>query len=401
MNTNAPHDASGQFIGYLYQALASLLLLFENKEPKSQICLEKFDDVAFVEKDRPSVMIQTKHQLHKQGNLLDTSVDLWRTIQSWCDAIKADSCNLADTDFIIITTALVPEGTASSYLSKSHIRDSAKALTILQNVAKSHGGQTNKKFYESFLSLDLSLQDHLVSHTYVYGNSPAIYDIKKDLMRYVRCATLPIHEEKVYEKTIGWWFASIIECLCSPEPVYINRDQLQSELYDIGSQYKADSLPIDIDFYYDPSDDEMDELSPENRIFIEQLKLISISNDRLKRCIRDYYNAFRQRSLWVREQLLFVNELAEYEAALIDEWNRLYLIMKENLEDYGSELNSNHKEKAGHSLFGKIEELNKPIRERVNKTFIMRGTYHELANQLKVGWHVDFMDRLCHLLGGN
>jgi hypothetical protein len=42
--------------------------------------------------------------------------------------------------------------------------------------------------------------------------------------------------------------------------------------------------------------------------------------------------------------------------------------------------------------------LNINIREKVNKPFVMRGTYHDLANQLKVGWHVDFMNRLCHLL---
>lgn len=28
----------------------------------------------------------------------------------------------------------------------------------------------------------------------------------------------------------------------------------------------------------------------------------------------------------------------------------------------------------------------------------MRGSYHILANQLKIGWHVDFFDRLKQLL---
>lgn len=28
----------------------------------------------------------------------------------------------------------------------------------------------------------------------------------------------------------------------------------------------------------------------------------------------------------------------------------------------------------------------------------MRGSYHMLANQLKVGWHIDFYDRLKRLL---
>lgn len=82
------HDATGQLSGYLYQVLSALLLLLESRNPDSQLCIEKFDDVAFVEKDNPQIMIQIKHQLHRQGNLSDTSTDYWRTIKSWCDHIK-------------------------------------------------------------------------------------------------------------------------------------------------------------------------------------------------------------------------------------------------------------------------------------------------------------------------
>lgn len=82
------HDASGQLSGYLYQVLSALLLLLECKNPDSQLCIEKFDDVAFMEKDNPQIMIQIKHQLYRQGSLSDTSTDYWRTIKSWCDHIK-------------------------------------------------------------------------------------------------------------------------------------------------------------------------------------------------------------------------------------------------------------------------------------------------------------------------
>ena len=36
--------------------------------------------------------------------------------------------------------------------------------------------------------------------------------------------------------------------------------------------------------------------------------------------------------------------------------------------------------------------------DRVREAYVMRGTYHILANGLKVGWHVDFTERLQHLL---
>ena len=50
--------------------------------------------------------------------------------------------------------------------------------------------------------------------------------------------------------------------------------------------------------------------------------------------------------------------------------------------------------------FGEIEKLERPIRKDVSQPFIIRGTFHGLSNEKKVGWHVDFMVRLCQVLKG-
>lgn len=400
MEEHGKHDAPGQLSGYLYQVLAALLLLLEAQEPEAKLCIERFDDVAFIEDDLPQVMVQTKHQLTKRGNLGDTSVDLWRTINSWCDSIKKYRSTTADTRFIIVTTAIAKEDSAASHLAKFSGRDWRKAKDILLNIAKTDTGKTNNPFYQAFLALEPDEQENLVKHIYICDMSPSISDIKISIMPYIRIITLPPFEQRVYDKVIGWWIRNIIQCLVSVEPVFISYRQLQQELFDIGSEYKADSLPIDVDPFYQPTDEELEALSPQNRIFIEQLNLIALSHDRLKRCIRDYYNAYRQRSQWVRESLLFIDDLTKYEKALIDEWDRLFIIMKEHLEDYGNTVSDDQKRKQGKSLFDRVEELNFPIRKNVSQPFIMRGTFHQLANQLKVGWHVDYMKRLCHLLRG-
>lgn len=400
MSPNNIHNASGQMAGYFYQVLAALSLLLDSRERNAQVCIEKFDDIAFIEQDEPILMIQTKHQLYRRGNLTDTSIDLWRTIKSWCDSINNSQTHLLDTHFAILTTSVAQEKTAAYYLRKDGNRNTNEAIRLLIEATKAETVQANEKYYSAFLGLSQELRDNLIRHTYVYDNSQNISNLKTDIMRYIRCATLPQFEERVYNSVLGWWINAVIQCLCSEDPVFINRIQLQQIIFDIGSGYKADSLPIDIDAYYNPSESELNELIPENRIFIEQLKPISLSNDRLRRCIREYYNAYRQRSLWVREQLLLANELQDYEALLIDEWNRLFSIMKEKLADYGEELTEQSKAKAGRELFGNIEDFNLPIRERVTQPFIMRGSYHDLANRMIVGWHINFMERLCHLLRG-
>lgn len=394
------HDASGQLIGYFYQILTALLLLLETKEPKSKICIEKFDDVSFVKDNVPQIMVQTKHHITKQGTLTDTSIDLWRTINSWCDSIKRNLVSTKDTKFIIITTAEAKDNTAAFYLNKSNYRKPDKALAILRDIAKFNFVHTNQPFYKMFMSLDEDEQENLVNHFFICDSAPHIRDVKISIMPYLRPATFPQFEEKVYDKLVGWWINNVIECLDSVEPVFISYGQLRNQMNDIGNEYKADSLPIDVDPQYQPTEDELEQLSPKNRLFIEQLRLIALKDERIKRCVRDYYNAYQQRSQWVRESLLYIDDLTKYENILVDEWNRLFLIMKEELDECGDRVTADQKCTKGRDLFNEIEKLERPIRKNVSEPFIMRGTFHGLANQKRVGWHVDFMDRLCHLLIG-
>lgn len=390
------HDASGQLSGYLFQILSALLLLCESG-PDSQICIEKFDDIALGDSDVPQHLVQVKHHLH-QKNLNNTSIDYWRTVKSWCDYLANNGLDGNITKFIIITTARSNDGSIAYYLKDSLSRDWKKALESMCQIAEDGSSKTNVPYYKAFKSLDKEQKEYLVEHTYIYDNSPTIQDIKERIMPYIRLSTLQKYEDKVYEKVIGWWMANIIECLSSTKPIFISYQQLRNKIYDISSRYKDESLPIDVNPGYQPTEEDLNNLPPKKRIFIEQLSLISISNDRLKRCIRDYYNAYCQRSQWVRESLLFINDLDEYECRLVDEWDRLFIIMREDLNRYGKALSEDQKQDAGRALFNKIEELDIPIRKNVSEPFIMRGSYHELSNRGTVGWHVEFMDRLYDLL---
>ena len=69
--------------------------------------------------------------------------------------------------------------------------------------------------------------------------------------------------------------------------------------------------------------------------------------------------------------------------------------MEDDLDKCAEE---NEKIRKGRSLFSNIENKDIRIRPKCQDAFVMRGSYHMLANQLKVGWHIDFYDRLKKLL---
>ena len=389
------HDAPGQMSGYLYQVLAALLILLESKDGNSQICIEKFDDVAFIDQDVPQILIQTKHQISKRENLIDSSTDLWRTIKSWCDTGAKLNNNFLGTKFVIITTAIADKNTAAFYL-KGTERKTDKALEQLLNTATAQAQSTNKIFYGAFLSLTPEQQKNLIGNIYIFDHSFHISEFQKQLKDIFKYATLPQFEDAVCERVEGWWIKKVIECLCSPETVLIHQKQIQAKVFEIASEYRSDSLPIDVNFSALPSDTTWKNIKEPNKLFVEQLKLIMLSDERTKRAIRDYYHAYQQRARWVREELLYVDELESYEIKLVDEWHRLFSIMKENLND--EEITEERdKAKYGRQLFSTIEELDIHIRERVTQPFIMRGTFHGLANELRVGWHTEFYQRLIEL----
>jgi hypothetical protein len=135
---------------------------------------------------------------------------------------------------------------------------------------------------------------------------------------------------------------------------------------------------------------EISDLLPEERLFVEQLRLVTVGSERIKSAISDYWRAFQQRSRWVREELLLDTDLEQYEDRLVREWKELFLIMKENM------LESADPALEGRDLYNRIVITGQhiPIRPSFPNPVVMRGSFHILANALKIGWHPHFEERL-------
>lgn len=390
----ATHQATEQMLGYLYQVRYALNLLLNNDNENHLISIERFDDVAFSEDDSPKQMIQLKHHVRQHGNLSDASTDIWRTLKVWIDAIVANEKLLTDANFLIITTANAPEGSAASLL-KAKCRDEKQAYTQLKAVADTSENQAHRSYYSSFIKLGEDKAKKLLAKIQIIDEASNILDVSGNLIRIIRYSCMPKFQDQVCERIEGWWYRKAIDALCSDTPVYFSQQQVRSVIVSISQEYAEDNLPIDVLDFSTPSPEE---LSQCDRIFYEQLKLICTSNRHIRTAIRDYYRAFRQRANWIRNDLLYVNELEKYEQRLVDEWEHHFASMEDKLNVLGPNITEQDKVKHGQSLLSDIEVLDIKIRPKVQDAFVMRGSFHILANQLTIGWHMDFQERLKHLL---
>ena len=388
------HQASEQMLGYLYQVRYALALLLENDNSDCQISIEKFDDVAFSKDDIPIQLIQLKHHIQHQGNLADASTDMWRTIKVWLDAISETPDILDGTNFLIITTATAPIDSAAFLLKKDSNRNPDTAYQKLKTVCFSSVNQAHQRYYDAFREAGEDTVKQLIRQIYIIDCASNIIDVEKDILKHIRYSCIPKHQKMIYERLEGWWFKKAIVALCCDTPVFVNQNQVRSFIVSVSQEYADDNLPIDI---LDIDDLQESNFSANEKIFHEQLKLICLGNHRMQLALRDYYRAFRQRASWVRNDLLYVNELGQYEQRLIDEWEHAFAAMEETLSETNN-ATEEEKAKEGRQLFSDIEKRDIRIRPKCQEAFIMRGSYHILANQLKIGWHVDFFDRLKQLL---
>ena len=324
------HQASEQMLGYLYQVRYALALLLENDNSDCQISIEKFDDVAFSKDDIPIQLIQLKHHIQHQGNLADASTDMWRTIKVWLDAISETPDILDGTNFLIITTATAPIDSAAFLLKKDSNRNPDTAYEKLKTVCFSSVNQAHQRYYDAFREAGEDTVKQLIRQIYIIDCASNIIDVEKDILKHIRYSCIPKHQKMIYERLEGWWFKKAIDALCCDTPVFVNQNQVRSFIVSVSQEYADDNLPIDI---LDIDDLQESNFSANEKIFHEQLKLICLGNHRMQLALRDYYRAFRQRASWVRNDLLYVNELGQYEQRLIDEWEHAFAAMEETLSE--------------------------------------------------------------------
>lgn len=390
------HQAATQMLGYMYQLLYALVLLLDNKNLDCKISIEKFDDVSFDKDGEPVDLIQLKHHINQKGNLTDSSDDLWRTINVWIDYLQShDPLQSNGTNFLIITTGIAPNGSAAWFLKQNDNRDPRIAYNKLKDICIISKNLSNKKYYDNFLNTSESIIKFLFERIYIIDGAENIIDVETTLRKQVRYSCLPKYETIILQQLEGWWFKKVIKALCSQELNIITQSEVRSFIVDTSQNYSDDNLPINI---FCDSDDQIEKkFNDGEKIFIAQLRLICLRQNRMQNALRDYYRAFEQRASWVRNDLLFVDELEKYENRLIDEWRHTFAEMQDELDEI-KDLSEEEKAKSGRKLLSDIERKDIRIRPKCMEPFIMRGSYHILADNLKVGWHIDFFDRLSSLL---
>jgi hypothetical protein len=366
--------------------------LLESKEANSVISIEKLDDVAFEASGEPVELLQFKHHVTHKATLTDSSTDLWKTLRVWMSKLKDGSMDISSIILTLVTTSPAPADSAAYLLREGAGRDEREALRKLRAAGAVSINPPVVTAWKEFDSGGIAAQEALVSRIRVVDSAPDILRARDFLEEILRYSTRPNFLKALCDRLEGWWFRRAVAHLKNPASYpSISLREVQAEINDLAEQFRLDNLPVDFPVELDL---EESDIGPDERLFVEQLRGVMVSNERIKMAISDYWRAFQQRSRWVRDDLILDDDLDQYEDRLIREWEELFLIMKENLQS-----DSDHS-REGRELYNRVVIAGDhiPIRPSFPNPYVMRGSFHMLANALKVGWHPQFRERFARAI---
>jgi hypothetical protein len=351
--------------------------------------MEVLDDVAL--EGEQTELIQAKYHV-TPGSLTDASPDLWKTLRVWSETATSQP----DALLVLVTTSMAASGSIASLL-RAVDRDPEMAHQRLVNVARSSSSQTLAPAMGAFLGLSDEDRLALVGRVLISDAAPGFDDLDEHFRSALRLAAPADRRDALASRLREWWLLRAeqhLVAVAQDAHPRVSGAEIEARLGDIRDELSADNLPVDFQELEPPDDEDIDE----QRKFVMQLRLVALSRPRVRKAVHDYNRAFHQRSRWLREDLVGFDELRKYELRLREEWERL------SMPETDEELEISDEEAAvrGRNVFMSCEDAAiEPIRPKVSAPYVMRGSLHMLADDLRIGWHHDWVERMKAVLEGS
>jgi hypothetical protein len=383
--------AAGQALGYSLQYDRVFYRLLTSP-PGSIVSMEVFDDVGVERPDKTVLAEQDKSSL--DGNpVSDRSVDLWKTLANWAEAVSSGQLSPEKTTFFLwiakpcqgafadrLRDAKSPEESKSTVQA---ILDELRGGDVTED-GFSEVGETVRNHIKRFAR---AFTDHcdLVSrmiHHFVYecGSGDHLKDIKEYFAKN-QVVHSSIELDLIYHGD-GWLRQKINAAIGDHQDARISRDELIEELKQY--QQRVGAHHVLEAFDYSPSESETNQ-ELQSRTYVQQLLYIDFSRDRLMQAIEDKLRASVTRSKWVEAQRVHTKGLKDFEASLKRRWDNVterVRVSDAGLRDVDRGVLIYTDCADGHM---RIENMDVP-------SGFVPGSYHEMADTEVVWWHPGYHD---------
>ncbi|MED3501847.1 hypothetical protein P4479_25865 [Brevibacillus agri] len=385
------HSAQASMLGYRFQPLYALLVLWKEADDDSnEIRVEAEDDVVL--EGKFTKLYQLKHSTGNAQELTIKNDGLWKTIRIWApyaDSIKhkmyfvtGDSIDSTNPLYKLVSGDLNRRDIVSLMTKEAKSVIDAREKAIAMNARKL---PYENKIHgcKAFLQLNANQRLALLEKITIRADSFNIIEIENQVIDQLSQMVISKLRPIIAKRLLEWWDKRILNSL------KITKAELLLQLQSLVAQFQDNNLP-----------DDFSKLSPssiDNELggnMEKQIDLVDGGFSRKKRAAVARWRARNQREKWITDDILNAIELNNYDQQLINTWADRHEPMKEDLEGEPDEI---CKKKGLELLDWTHNDAHlhiNPIRSEWKHHYLIQGSYQQLSEELKVGWHPMFLEML-------
>lgn len=393
------HSADASLLGYYFQGMYALIRILDAND-YDRISIETLDDVYL--EGNVKTLFQLKHSLTGKGKINEKSDGLWKTIRIWANMLKEEEID-EDTFFIFVTPLEIDANSSLTKLSENNsdrtqvmkaLLLEANRVSTTRELAKTKKEKlpynTRWPGCDAYLSLNPEQRINLVNKITIHPNNFNIKDIHKEVTAKVR-NTVPIGiRPKLVERLISWWDRRVVLGLLNEASRDISKTELIQYIVTLIHELSEENLTDD----FGERAEEADIPGELGGMMEAQIDLVNGGESRKKRAAVARWQARNQRDRWLEDDIINGIELIQLDDRLIRQWDDYFQTMKHDFDGEEEKVLTDE----GRSLLdwshrkAHIEVM--PVRVGWRQPYLIQGTYQQLAEDLKVGWHPHFEDRL-------
>jgi hypothetical protein len=381
-------NAPGQLYGFSVQITRSVAHLLQAKEGES-VSVEHLDDVATESADT-AILEQDKSGL-AHNPVADRSVELWKTLRNWVKAIRSGALK-TNTKFVLY----VAQDHHGGIIDNIHrVTTRADADAVVQSLRKQFWGSAPKFAKRSTLPAELAehvndvlnatddVLAHLFTNLTLENGTGSPNDDLHSLI-----AAKAISEDKreqVLTHLLGWAKRTIDKLIEKKEPAVIPWEDFHKQL--VGAAKKFDRS--DAVLASTPAALSQAEIEKElrARTYVRQLQAVQCDESTLVRAVNDFLRSAVDRTRWSEQGDVLEGSFGEFEDQLERAWDSQR--KRVNIEQKNAE-----EEDRGQLLYANCSGLQVRLQGMDVPSHFVPGSFHTLADSLRVGWHPRYREVL-------
>jgi hypothetical protein len=323
---------------------------------------------------------------------------LWKTIKVWCDHGQKPG----DRFILATCAALTADNLLNELTTVGNARSDALVKLFDDEAIRVHDARatpvltgTSKQFATrspgcaAWLSLNPSQRQSLLKSMRLVPAVSTAADIPGDIAGKLKTCVVADVRLRVVERLLEWWDRQVLLSMIGKRDRRLSKAELLNQIERLIIEHSSRGLPDDVAGLV-PEDIDAEMIG----VMARQIKLVSGGRERIQRAAIARWRVRTQREKWLSDDLSVAVELDRFDIGLVERWKDRFGPMQHDCSSAEDSKCCQHGLQLLDWSHHYAPREAQPIRPLFTAEYLVQGTYQQLADEKRVGWHPRYSDLL-------